>query len=57
MLEIQMKLCVTEPNIFEKKFFVPKNEKICQAWAKNSGIFYFLNLLKNLAINFYRVII
>ena len=50
MLETHMKLCVTEPH-FPEKFLLLQN---LGKWAKNGPkTGFFLNILKNFAINFY----
>ena len=46
VLEIHMKLCMTEPNFPEKISFAPKIGKMDQKQG-------FLNILKNFVINFY----
>ena len=50
LLETHMKLCMTEPDFLKTNFF------FTQCWenvAKMGSKQDFLNLLKNLAINFY----
>ena len=50
VLEIHMKLCMTEPDFPENFFLPPKLGK----WVKyelETG--YFFNILKNVVINFY----
>ena len=49
VLETPKKLCVTESGILEKPFLPQKLGK----WAKNRPKIGFLNLKKNLDINFY----
>ena len=49
VLEIQMKLCVTEPD-FPGNFFLSENWVNRPKVGQNQG---FLNILKNLVIKFY----